>query len=59
MYLIMVHFYKVLTYTRATIVVIAPNSTEKDNILKACKIEGVTIKELACVDNIIISKEYV
>lgn len=55
----MVHFYKVLTYTRATIVVIAPNSTEKDNILKACKIEGVTVKELACVDNIIISKEYV
>ena len=55
----MVHFYKVLTYTRATIVVVAPNSTEKDNILKECRIEGVTVKELATVDNVIISKEYV
>lgn len=55
----MVHIYQVLTFTRASIIVVAPNSTEKDNILKECKIEGITIKELACVDNIIISKEYV
>lgn len=55
----MVHIYQILTYTRATIAVVAPNSIEKDNILKEYNIEGITIKEVIKADTIIISKEYV
>lgn len=55
----MVHIYQVLTYTRTTIVIVAPNSTEKDNILKEYKIEGITLKEVIKADTIIVSKEYV
>jgi len=55
----MVHIYQVLTFTRASIIVVAPNSTEKDNILKKCNIEGITVKEVIKADTIIVSKEYI
>lgn len=55
----MVHIYQVVTYSRVTLTVIASNSTDRDIIIKTCRIDAAIIKEIAKTDNIVISKDFV
>lgn len=56
---IMVHLYKVITFNKIALIIIASNSVQRDNIIKTCKIDAAIIKEVDKADNIIISADYV
>lgn len=56
---IMVHLYKVITFNKIALIVVASNSIQRDNIIKTCKIDATIIKEIDKADNIIISADYV